>query len=182
MIPLPDLKLAAKVEHDADDSYLVNLEAAAVAYVQRKTGWYWGEEAEAVMTVEGGGGGVLWLPEKVTAVTSVVSQPYEGGDQTTITAGADDGYALRLAPGETHGMRLIRKGGVGWAREYEYVVTGTIGYDEAVPVPDDIRQAVSSLAVLWYEQRLPVALGSVAPPVPNHVAAILEARRRRRVA
>lgn len=191
MVPLDALKRALNIPQGTTehDDLLTDMEAAAVEYVQRRTGWYIGPSAEVTMVVEGGGGGVLWLPEKVSAVSAVASQPYEGGDQTAITEAADDGWALRLPPGETHGMRLVRKGGHGWTRGLEYVVTGTMGYAETqvdpgpndVAAPADDRADVTALVSHWFENRLPVAVGTVAPPITNHVDARLNARRRRRV-
>lgn len=182
MIDLPDLKDAANIPEGMDDhnDYLLDLEEAAVAHVQRKWGWYVGEPVESTLVVVGDGGGVLWLPEKVSAVTGVVSQPYEGGDQTTIAEGDDDGWALRLPPGETHGSRLVRKGGHGWTWGTEYVVTASIGYDAGME-PPNVRQAVRLLAVHWFENRIPVALGTVAPDIAHTLSALLESGRKARV-
>ncbi|MFW6331481.1 MAG: hypothetical protein ACOC3J_07135 [Gemmatimonadota bacterium] len=182
MISVADLKTALNIPSATTDhdGYLADLEEAAVAYVQRATGWYIGEEAEATLIVEGGGGGVLWLPEKVSAVSAVSSQPYEGGDQTAIAEADDDGWALRLPPGETHGMRLVRKGGHGWTRGVEYVVTATIGY-AAGTGPGMDREDVRALVSHWFENRLPAEIGTVVGKVPLHVAERIAARRRVRV-
>lgn len=192
MIELAALKAALNIPTgDARfDGLLTEYEAAAVAYVQRRTGWYIGPKIEgAEFVVEGGGGGVLWLPEKASAVTAVKERAYEGGTETAIATGETNGWALRLPPGETHGMRLVRKGGYGWTRGLEYVITATIGYAETVvatgpntvAAPDDDRADVTALVSHWFENRLPVAVGTVAPPITNHVSARLESRRRRRV-
>lgn len=191
MIALAELKAALNIPA-ADvlyDDLLTEYEAAAVAYVQRRTGWYIGPELSAEFVIEGGGGGVLWLPEKASAVTAVASRAYEGGTETAIATGDADGWALRLPPGETHGMRLVRKGGYGWTQGLEYKVTATIGYPASPilvgpdewPAPDDDRADVTALVAHWFENRLPVAVGTVAPPITNHVEARLNARRRQRV-
>ncbi|HEX6939367.1 MAG TPA: hypothetical protein VF158_08140, partial [Longimicrobiales bacterium] len=153
-----------------------------------RTGWYWGAAQEATAVLIGDGTADLWLPDHASAVSAVVERAYDGGTETPL-AGAD--YALRKPPGATHGLRLVRRGGSVWTYGYEYVVTYTRGYTETAPAsgdspadvaaPDDIRQAVTGLVTLWFEQAIPVALGTVAPPVPDHVAAILAARRKGRV-
>jgi hypothetical protein len=182
MISLSLLKDALNIEraNGTHDAYLVELEGAAVAYVQRRTGWYLGEPDTVNLIVEGGGGGSLWLPERVSAVSAVSSQPYEGGPKTVITSEADDGWTLRLPPGATHGRRLIRTGGHGWTRGLEYVVTAEIGYDPGME-PEEDRNDVKALVVHWFENRIPVVTSTVAVEVPLHVAERLRSRQRVRI-
>ena len=182
MVPVAELKVAlaipaARTEYDA---YLLDLEAAAVAHVARVTGWYVGESVAADIVVVGTGGGILDLPERASAVSGVASRAYEGGTETTIATGADDGWVLRIPPGSTHGMQLVRRGGEGWARGTEYVVSAVVGY-LAGGEPADDRADVVALVAHWYEARLPVAVGTIAAHVPLHVGARLAARRRVRV-
>ena len=175
MIDLPALKRALNIPegYTEHDGYLIGLEAAALASAERRTGGYWGEPQAATPYLEGAGTPDLWLPDHASEVTRVVERLYPNAQETALDEGA---YALRLDPGSTHGLRLVRLGGV-WCRGADYAVTYTRGY-EAGQEPADIRQAALGLVALWFEQRLPVALGTVAPPVPNHVAAILAARRK----
>lgn len=178
MIDLADLKAALQIpaaftEHD---DYLTALERAAVAYVERKTGWYWGPQQEVEVVLYGSGTRDLWLPDHASAVSRVVEWSVYGVD---IELPAES-YALRLEPGSTHGLRLSRRDGGLWLLGYEYAVTYTRGY-AAGEEPADIRQAVIGLVALWFEQRFPVALGTVAPPVPDHVAAIIAAHRKGQV-
>ena len=176
MIPLATLKAALNVPDGftAHDDYLTALEMAAVGYVQRKTGWYWGPEQEVEATLCGSGTRDLWLPDHASAVSRVVAWSVYGVDSELPA----ESYALRLEPGSTHGIRLSRRDGGLWLPGYEYAVTYTRGY-EAGAEPEDIRQAVIGLVALWFEVRLPVATaGMSSAPVPDHVAAILAARRK----
>ena len=189
MITLTDLKLALQIPSatTTHDAYLEDLEAQAVAYVSRVTGRYLGPEIAAqVFIVPGTGTATLYLPERASAVTAVASRSYEGGEETAIATGDDDGWVLRLPAGETHGTRLIRKGGSVWEVGTEYRVTATIGYDETsgpddVAAPHEDRADVTALVAHWFENRLPAVTGTVAQAVPLHVADRLNARRKRRV-
>lgn len=174
MIGLAALKAALQIPegYTEHDEYLAGLERAAIAYVQRKTGWYWGSAEDVTVHLRGMGSPDLWLPDHASDVGEVVQWSPYGVDQT-IDASE---YALRLEPGSTHGIRLVRRSGI-WHPGVEYAVTYTRGYAEGAE-PEDIRQAVTALVALWYEQRLPVSLGMAAAPVPDHVAAILAAHRR----
>ena len=176
MIDLADLKAALNVPDGftAHDDYLTALERAAVGYVQRKTGWYWGPEQEVDATLCGSGTRDLWLPDHASAVSRVVEWSVYGVDSELPA----ESYALRREPGSTHGIRLSRRDGRLWLPGYEYAVTYTRGYEEGTE-PEDIRQAVIGLVALWFEVRLPVATaGLSSAPVPDHVAAIIAARRK----
>ena len=169
MIPLADLKLALRVSHATDDAHITSLEERAVAYVERKTGRSY-TAGNATEYVRGADDGVLYLGGPASAVVSVTQRAYPGAEETVIVEAADDGFDLR-------GTKLVRSGGYFWSSAYEYEVE----YTRDVTPPDDILEAVEGLVSLWYNVRLPVALGTVAPPVPNHVASILAAHRRLRV-
>ena len=176
MIDLPVLKAALNIPegYTEHDDYLVALEAAAVSYVQRRTGWYWGPEQEVEITLCGSGTRDLWLPDHASEVSRVVEWSVYGVDNELPA----ESYALRLEPGSTHGLRLSRRDGELWLPGYEYAVTYTRGY-EAGTEPEDIRQAVIGLVALWFEVRLPIVMaGMSSAPVPDHVAAILAARRK----
>lgn len=158
MIALPDLKAALKLDpaDTSEDAYIGGLESAAVAHVQRATGRRFGAtQAAAEFVVEGSGSSTLYLPEYATAVTAVTERHYLGDTGTVILTGASDGWALRVGPGQTHGARLLRKGGAVWHRDHEYAVTASVGY-AAGQEPADIRQAVTMLVTHWFETRNPV--------------------------
>ena len=141
MIPLATLKLALRVSHDTDDNYILELEERAVARVM---GPAYADSGVIEEVVTGGGGSALWLSHPASAITTVVSREYAGGDETAIAADDAEGFELR-------GSALYRGGGAVWDSDLEYVVT----YTPAAPA--EAAQAVESLVVLWYERRLPDA-------------------------
>ncbi|GMV06723.1 MAG: hypothetical protein AMXMBFR53_29980 [Gemmatimonadota bacterium] len=175
MIALADLKLDLRLTGTADDAYVTNLEASAVAYIQKRTNRYFGAEAATTEYVTGDGTTKLWLSEAPTTLPStLLERAYPGStSSTTVTASASDGYTQR-------GMCLVRKGYL-WTRGYEYEVTYTRGY-AAGSEPEDIQRAVRGLVVHWFEQRLPlgdVGVNASANIVPHHVDAIIRAWTRR---
>src|SRR5690606_16685183 len=109
VIDLTDLKAALNVpdSFSAHDDYLTALERAAVGYVQRKTGWYWGPEQEVEVVLCGSGTCDLWLPDHASAVSRVVEWSVYGVDNELPA----ESYALRREPGSTHGIRLSRRDG-----------------------------------------------------------------------
>jgi hypothetical protein len=156
MISLSDLKLALRIDEDdtSQDAYMEDLEVAAVASVERYTGRYFGPPVEdAEIVVQGDGSGALMLGNGASEVTGVASRAYAGGDLTEIETGAADGWSLRLDPGATHGVRLVRHGGGGWPMGGEFVVTATIGY-AAGDEPADVRQSVIDIVAEAFENRV----------------------------
>jgi hypothetical protein len=172
VIPVSDLKTALRIDtledayaEEAQVAYLEDLEAAAVAWIERRTGRYFGpplEDAEYVLP--GSAAGTLRLPERAAEITSVASRSYLGGEETVIGEDDDDGWLLRLRAGGSHGTEILRRGGVFWDSALEYVVTATVGYEPSEE-PPDIRQAVTYLVSHWWEHRVPVAVGTVAPEI-----------------
>ena len=176
MIELAELKDALRIpaaltEHDY---YLTALERAAVAYVERRTGWYWGPQQQATALLEGNGTWALYLPDHASAVVRVAERSRWSGTETELPPSS---YELVLPPGETHGLKLSRRTWEPWAYGVLYAVTYTRGY-AAGEEPADIRQAVVGLVAHWFENRLPVAAAGAAQPAPDHVAAIIAARRK----
>lgn len=182
MISLRDLKKQCEVEETehAHDVYLVDLGDRALAHVNRKTRRNFGPIAQVTETLQGTGGSRLWLteaaiePDATTEALpiSVIERAGPGDEETTITAAGDDGYVLR-----NNGLALVRKGGC-WSSLCEYEVTYWRG---AVSLPADVEQAVLFLVAHWFELRIPVALGTVAPSVDNTLNEILATRVRRLV-
>jgi uncharacterized phiE125 gp8 family phage protein len=170
MISVADLKTALRIdtledlyEEEAQAARLEDLEAAAVAAVERWTGRYFGppEQSPTPAAYPGSGSAVLWLPDFASEVTTVSSRAYQGGEDTEILTDADDGWALRLQPGRTYGNQLVRSGGGAWDAGLEYVVTAAFGYDPGAE-PPDIRQAVTMLVAHWWEQGVPTVPGNLA--------------------
>lgn len=177
MISLDLLRIALKEPDHAEDDYILELESAAVAYIENQTGRYYGPERTRTEVVVGGGRSTLYLEGPILLdaydaphVVSVYEATYAGAEQTEIVEGDDDGFVVREAV-------LHRKDGRAWLRGYEYEVEYLQGY-AAGDEPGDIRKAVVDLVMLWFNIRLPVALGTVAPEVPHNVSAIIQAHRR----
>lgn len=172
MISLADLKTALRITTTRDDGYLAGLEAAAVAMVQRETGRFFGAQESVTEYIIGGDDDTLFLTDPCSSLpTTVKERSTIGGDPTTITASADDGYVLRGT------MKLVRKAGNLWTYKYEYEVTYTRGY-AANTEPAEIRQLVTQIVSEWYERRLVSSDGSLKK-VPMSASAILAGWRRR---
>lgn len=147
MIELEVLKEHLGIEEadESQDDFVTRLEAAAVAYVQNQTGWFFGEEDEAVVYLRGTGTSRLWLKQPPTDVSEVLKLTHAGDTGTEVVAEDDDGFVVR-------GAQLIRKANLEWDKDYEYRVTFDRGY-EANAEPADIRQLVIDLVAAKYGQR-----------------------------
>ena len=156
---------------EAAGDYVTGLEAAAVAYVERKTNRSFSTSGERTEILLGNGRRDLWVAESIDTgeTVTITETSYPGATPVTITASEGNGYEVR-------GTKLVRKGGFSWTRGYEYTVTYTAGYT-AGEEPDDIRQAVTALVTLWYERRLPLTKTAEAE-VPKHLDSILRSWRR----
>lgn len=177
MIELADLKSQLKNplpdSDTSDDALLEQYEAAAVDHVQRITGRYYGPKISTAELIGiGEGTSILRLSEFVSAVSAVTERLYQGDAGTSILTGASDGWTLRIRPGLSHSAMLIRKGGSVWRSDYEYVVTGAIGYDPGEE-PPAVRQAVTMLAAHWYVTRTPVATGTISTEIDHTVRDLL---------
>lgn len=173
MIPLEVLKLhirTADPDATIEDGVLQQYEEAAVAYVERATGRYFGPPAERVEILDPSGADVLWLAE------APIADPAEGRETVVAERRGAEWTDLDAeeTPYELDGRQLYREGG--WARGRRSVrVTYWAGYS-AGNEPADIRQAVLELAALYYEERLPV--GEMTAEVPHGVREIINRHRR----
>jgi hypothetical protein len=163
MVELSDLKAALKIEPDqtAEDDYIVQLEAAAVAHVQTITGLFVGVTAAATVWATGNGLRDLWLPTTFSGVTTVLERTHPGAASVAVTD-----YVVR--PGH---LRRTGSGGY-WPWDYEYEVTGNRGYAVGAE-PADIRLAVTRLVTRWFEIRMPVVVGQSVSEVPGGVMELL---------
>lgn len=174
MIAIADLRNALRVEDDtpaAENDLIRDYERAAVAFVERDTGRYFGPAVERTDYFTAYGQPVLWLENTPAGAVTVTS----------------DGTAVDAADFETRGRRIVREGGWGdYRRPVEIAATYTAGGTVPDPVgapdvweaPADIRNAVRMLTGHWYENRIPVATGTVAPEIKLTVDAILGKWRR----
>lgn len=171
MIAIADLRNALRVEDDApavENDLIRDYERAAVAYCERDTGRYFGPAAERTDYFRGYGQPELWLENTPNGAVTVTS----------------DGDPVDAADVEVRGRRIVHE--IGWGSYWRpveiaatYTAGGTVGVDPDVwTAPADIRNAVRMLTAHWYEHRVPVAAGSVAPEIKLTVDAILQKWRR----
>ena len=186
-----------------DATVLEELEQAAVVYVERQTGRYFGPVKNETFVVEGTGTPRLWLPATPTQpVAQVTERAFLGATETTVLATDEQGFEQRTLGTETY---LQRKGAAlaaqygepvanVWHRGYEYVMTFQHGY-AANAAPLDIREAVVGLVSAWYAARdlggglvvsetagrvsRTLAREDVAQAVPGLQSTLLSWRRRR---
>lgn len=177
MIPVAALKQHLKIEHiTADDAYLADLEAQAVAVVELYTGKVYPAVGERIEYVTGDGTNKLRLAlapilsdPVVDADVVVAERSSPGGEATNIVMAEDDGFVVR-------DTELLRRSGGVWTSGYEYEVTYNGGY---APGSQDekARGAVRDMVALWYTNRTPsvereaAALGLLALLGSNPVLA-----------
>lgn len=154
MITLPELLRAIPETTSADGVRLQELEAEAVASVERLTDRYFGPPQLVEQFIIGNGSGRLWLrdhvavdPDYVELLVSVDESSEVGG--TTVALSQDIDYVLRQTDREAF---IVRSGGDVWTRDYEYGVTYYRGYLEGEE-PKDIRGLVTDLIALKWSQR-----------------------------
>jgi hypothetical protein len=130
---------------------------AAVAYVERYTGRYFGAVAEIVETLDGSGADVLWLRETPAATPAILVESRASDTWETVDLDdhpyETDGRQLYLSGGWTYGRRNVR-------------VTYTAGY-AAGEEPADIRQVVMELVAKMYQFRTPVVTGTIVAEIPH---------------
>lgn len=168
MIALADLKALLDEGGTDHDSFLTLQEAAAVEFVQRYTGRYFGASEQAEQIVPGVGTNTLWLADDAAAVASVHESIYPGAAESEILAGDVDGFVIR-------GRRLVRKGGSVWRRGHEYRVIYTRGY-AAGNEPADIRGAVLELVRYRYGQRKAGADGMKSESIGGYSYTLADAK------
>jgi uncharacterized phiE125 gp8 family phage protein len=163
MILLGTLKAALKLDPDdtSEDEYLESVEAAAVAYLERATGRYFGRLEERTEYLTGTGAQEVWLAEPPAGDVTVTS------DGTAVAA---DDFTVR-------GRRLRHASGWWGSPRWstDLVVTYTAGYPAGLE-PADIRHAVTKLASFWFEQRVPV--DGEPDTIPADVQRVIDAHRR----
>lgn len=172
MISVADLRVALKDPPASENAYVKQLEAAAVALIERETGKYYGPVRTRTEIAIGTGFGTLQLVGPVALdvygvaqIASVNESQYAGGTASEIVADGSGGFIVRESV-------LYRRSGGFWRSGYEYVVVYEQGYAEGEE-PADIRQAVMQLVALWYEARLPVVEAGTLADVPFSLAQII---------
>jgi hypothetical protein len=164
MIDTETLKAHLRLDPDEtiEDALLDEYEAAAVAYVERYTGRYFGPPAERVDYLEGTGAREMWLSEEPTGVVVVVS------DEVEVEA---EDFTVR-------GRRLRHASAWGLsAYPTDVVATYSAGY-AAGEEPADIRVAVMELVGKMYKYRTPIVTDAVSAEIPHGVRDTLNRWRR----
>lgn len=179
MIILSALKEYLKVDEDetADDLLILEIEQAAIAYLQNETGRYWGPIVELTETLSGNGWAPVWLQaDPITQDDADYPNDYPplalelrsfpNGTWSTLEQGTGyevDGGRLYPLTYWTPGRRTLRA--VYWA-----------GFEDG-EAPADIQQAVRELCVRMYDHRSPVVSGTVVAELPFSVREIIRAHR-----
>lgn len=165
MIALPLLKLhirhALAEDDTTEDALLEEYEAAAVAFVERYTGRYFGEPVARTEYLVGTGAQEVWLSETPAGAVAVLS------NDVAVDAGDFTVRGRRLRHASIWGAPWLPT---------DLAVTYTAGY-AAGEEPADIRVAVMELVGKMYEYRTAVA-EAVLSEVPMGVRETLNAWRR----
>lgn len=173
MVSQQKLRDALEVQEPDEFGYLADLEARAVAHIERQTGRYFRELQQTTEYVVALGTRNLWLvdPPAVGPAVTVV-------DVLTGETVASADYTVR-------GTKLVHGTGR-WVLGREYAVTYTRGYastsptptsDDDIDAPAEIRGLVEWLVAEWYEERIPIAAVEMRP-LPFHALEVLEGFRR----
>lgn len=150
MISLKDLRRHLIIDDDlvSDDGLIVQMEEAAVAYLQNETGRYFGPLAEITEVLSSNGWAPIWLraaaiPDSVETPVLIERRSFPNGAWETVPATDYEIDGQRLYPLAfwIPGVRTLRA--TYWA-----------GYAEGAE-PADVQQAARELVTRMYEKRLP---------------------------
>ena len=161
MIPLHVLGQYLRVEDASQGDLIEELERAAVAFVERETGRYFGPVQMVTEFFSGVAGQAILLRDEPTGAVTV--EESTGTGWVTVTDYTRTGRFLYHT--------------VAWSPYVDIRVTYQRGYAEGKE-PGDIRGAVLQMTVHLYENRLPVAMGTIAGDVPLSVNDVIRKHRR----
>jgi hypothetical protein len=156
VIALADLKLYIGAVEDGDDAddILTDLEVRAVALVERATGRFWGASEAHTYTLEGTADYSIYVPEDLTAVTSV----------SVRDAATEEWTALATDDWERYGREFLRADGEMWPSGRATVkIVATRGYGTGAE-PGEVRQLVLDLVNWQYRAGRKLALDDVGSP------------------
>ena len=193
-VTLAELKDHARIDDDADDTYLTALITAARELVERTTGrclitqtwrltldnWpcggadiWWDGVREGPVTMFDTAAWVEIRKAPIAAITSVITK----AEDDTPTTWAAASYYLAKQP-NGYG-RLTRRSGQTWPQIVNRSAAGieitfTAGYGAAAhTVPSAIRHAIKVLATHWHENREPASACASAQLMPMGLGTIL---------
>lgn len=170
MIALATLRAHLK-EPDASENGLIRAyEQAAVQYVEKETGRYFGAPAPRTDYRTGAGQQEIWLSEVPTGVVTVTR----------------DGAAVDAAEFSTRERRLRHTSAWGTAAyPVDLVIAYEAGYTESgageevdIAAPADIRAAVLELVARMHGYRSPIVTGTIVAQLPHGVRETLNHWRR----
>lgn len=166
MVELALLKEVLRIPSSdtSEDAYLEQCEAAAVVYVEARTGLHLGPPEETTVVLDGPRYGSMWLDQ----------EPIIGDPTPTFTLEVRRGDSWAVVPPEDYeldGNRLYAPGG--WQEGVRnYRATYTRGFSPGTE-PDDLRQVVIWLAVHCFTERTPVVTGAITAQMPIHLREFL---------
>jgi uncharacterized phiE125 gp8 family phage protein len=170
-VPLADMKLFLRIEHDDDDDVIAALIAAARVHVEAQTRRaLLAQSWRLVRDVWPASGRLPLLPVPLMAVTAIrifdadgVPHLLDVGDFSIDMVSAPAVLAFArgapLAPGKlAAGIEIDMSAGYG---------------EEHEDVPAPLRQAVRMLAAHWYENRGVIAAGGEVASMPGSVSTLI---------
>ncbi|MEM8663858.1 MAG: head-tail connector protein [Pseudomonadota bacterium] len=164
-----EAKAHARIDGSAEDAQVDALIKAARTEVENRTGRALMAQGWRIVRDGVPAGGVVRLaPAPVISVDAVTVYAADGTPE--VVPASEYQADLASAPG-----RLKFAAGRVWgARAMNGLeVDITCGYGAAADVPAPLKQAILMLVAYWFEQREAAAVGGVAGPVANGLAALI---------
>jgi uncharacterized phiE125 gp8 family phage protein len=171
LLTLPELRLQARTDSEADDPALLAFAAAAQEYIEQMTGHALTRRAEVIRDVQFPPEGWKIARHPVNAVTAINYTDAAGAQQILPSS------VWVLVPGFVSVLR--RRTGQQWPEiqpDSEISIQLDVGY----PIggcPHPLRQACLMLASHFHANREPVNIGSSAVDLPFSVAALISSYR-----
>jgi hypothetical protein len=161
MIELKVLKRQLKIDDDqiADDGLILQMEAAAVTFMQNETGLYFGPVSEITDVLSSNGYAPIWLHG-----TPLLGDEYMPFSLERRSSPAGTWEVVATTDYEVDGARLYPL--TYWLPARRNLrATYWSGFEETEEAPADIRQKVRELVTLMYEHRQPFIDGTITTAV-----------------
>ena len=139
---------------ESEAQYLIDF---ATDYLERETGWHFGEPTGFVAVLSGEGGRNLWLrAHPADDSVSVTEATFTGSDPEEV-----EDWVVRA-------NRLVRVAPALWYHGYEYEVTYTAGW-EVDTGPASLREAVIQLGLaIWQDTHREAGVGVVSERIGDY--------------
>lgn len=180
-LSLDALKQQCRVDSNDEDALLQELGRAAAEFVQAQLGKTLLTTTYR-LTLAGfprDGATPIRLPRPPVQAVQAVTYDKRDGTTATLTEGVDwTLYGAGNLLNEPACIVPLKR----WPRDTANLADAVgiafeSGFSSADDVPARVRLAALALAAHWYEQREPVALGTIATEVPLHVNRLLTSAR-----